>query len=61
MWDCKMKQGREQVSEDDVKDYCKGKIAHYKVPRYIRFGEDFPMTVTGKVQKFTLRKLASEM
>ena len=47
-----------EMSEDDVKDYCKGKIAHYKVPRYIRFGEDFPMTVTGKVQKFKMREIS---
>ena len=50
--------GRAEMSEDDVKDYCKGKIAHYKVPRYIRFGEDFPMTVTGKVQKFKMREIS---
>lgn len=50
--------GSAEMSEDDVKDYCKGKIAHYKVPRYIRFGEDFPMTVTGKVQKFKMREIS---
>ena len=50
--------GSAEMSGDDVKDYCKGKIAHYKVPRYIRFGEDFPMTVTGKVQKFKMREIS---
>ncbi len=43
------------LTEQEVKDYCTGKIAHYKVPRYVRFSADFPMTVTGKVQKFKMR------
>jgi fatty-acyl-CoA synthase len=46
----------ETLSEQDVRDYCRGKIAHYKVPRYVRFSADFPMTVTGKVQKFKMRE-----
>ncbi|MDA8319855.1 MAG: AMP-binding protein [Actinomycetota bacterium] len=46
----------ETLSEQDVRDYCRGKIAHYKVPRYVRFSSDFPMTVTGKVQKFKMRE-----
>jgi fatty-acyl-CoA synthase len=43
------------LSEDDVRAFCKGQIAHYKVPRYIRFVSEFPMTVTGKIQKFKIR------
>ena len=43
------------LNEDDVKAFCKGQIAHYKVPRYIRFVTEFPMTVTGKIQKFKIR------
>lgn len=43
------------LSEDEVREFCKGKIAHYKVPRYIRFVSAFPMTVTGKIQKFKIR------
>jgi fatty-acyl-CoA synthase len=39
-----------------VRSYCQGKIAHYKIPRYVRFTSDFPMTVTGKVQKFKMRE-----
>jgi fatty-acyl-CoA synthase len=46
------------LSEDQVKDHCRGRIAHYKVPRYIKFTDDFPMTVTGKVQKFKMREQA---
>jgi fatty-acyl-CoA synthase len=47
-------------SEDDLREWCHGKIAHYKVPRYVRFVDAFPMTVTGKVQKFKLRDAAIE-
>jgi len=43
------------LTEDGVKDFCKGQIAHYKIPRYVRFVEEFPMTVTGKAQKFVMR------
>ncbi|WP_135075437.1 AMP-binding protein [Terasakiella sp. SH-1] len=46
----------EELSDQDVKDFCTGQIAHYKVPRYIRFVEHFPMTVTGKIQKFVMKK-----
>jgi fatty-acyl-CoA synthase len=45
------------LTEDDVKAYCRDRIAHYKVPRYIVFVDEFPTTVTGKVQKFKLREL----
>jgi len=41
--------------EDEIRAFCKGQIAHYKIPRYLRFIEDFPMTVTGKIQKFAMR------
>ena len=44
------------LTEDDVKAFCKGQIAHYKVPRHIRFVSAFPMTVTGKIQKFKIRE-----
>jgi fatty-acyl-CoA synthase len=48
------------LDEDALREHCKGKIAHYKVPRYVRFVDEFPMTVTGKVQKFKLRDTAIE-
>jgi fatty-acyl-CoA synthase len=44
------------LTESQVREYCTGKIAHYKVPRYVRFTDQFPMTVTGKVQKFKMRE-----
>ena len=45
----------ETMTEQDIKDFCRDQIAHYKVPRHIRFVTEFPMTVTGKVQKFLMR------
>jgi fatty-acyl-CoA synthase len=51
----KLRPGNE-LTEEDVRTFCVGKIAHYKVPRYVRFTEEFPMTVTGKVQKFKMRE-----
>ena len=48
------------VDTDDVREFCQGKIAHYKVPRYVLSIEDFPMTVTGKIQKYLLRDAAVE-
>ncbi len=44
------------MTEQEVKDFCKGKIAHFKIPRYVMFVEDFPMGVTGKIQKFRMRE-----
>ena len=44
------------VTAEEVQAFCKGQIAHYKIPRYIKFVEDFPTTVTGKVQKFAMRE-----
>ncbi len=41
---------------DDIRAFCKGQIAHYKVPRHIRFVDAFPMTITGKIQKFVMRE-----
>lgn len=45
-----------QADAEEIRAFCNGQIAHYKIPRYVRFVESFPMTVTGKIQKFMLRK-----
>jgi fatty-acyl-CoA synthase len=45
------------MTEDDVKNFCKGQIAHYKIPRYVKFVDALPMTVTGKPQKFIMSEL----
>jgi fatty-acyl-CoA synthase len=51
----KLKPG-DNASAEDVQNFCRGQIAHYKIPRYIKFVDAFPMTVTGKVQKFIMRE-----
>jgi fatty-acyl-CoA synthase len=45
----------ETAEEDEIRAFCRGQIAHYKIPRYLRFVDEFPMTVTGKIQKFIIR------
>jgi fatty-acyl-CoA synthase len=44
-----------EMTADELKDFCKGQIAHFKIPRYVKFVSDFPMTVTGKVRKVEMR------
>ena len=46
----------ESLTAEDVQEFCRGQIAHYKIPKYIRFVDELPMTVTGKVQKFVMRE-----
>ena len=48
------------VSEEEIREFCKGQIAHFKIPRYVKLVDSFPMTVTGKVQKFKMREVAIE-
>jgi len=50
----------EALTEGEVRDFCKGQIAHYKVPQYVRFVNEFPMTITGKIQKFVMREQTIE-
>jgi fatty-acyl-CoA synthase len=52
----------ETLTADEVREFCRDQIAHYKVPRHIRFVDEFPMTVTGKMQKFIMReRMISEL
>ncbi|USE80359.1 AMP-binding protein [Cupriavidus gilardii] len=46
----------QSATEDEIREFCRDQIAHYKIPRYVRFVDDMPMTVTGKVQKFVMRE-----
>jgi fatty-acyl-CoA synthase len=48
------------LDEDAVREHCRGRLAHFKVPRYVIFADEFPMTVTGKVQKFKMRETSIE-
>ena len=51
----KLKAG-ETAEESEIREYCKGRIAHFKIPQYFRFVDAFPMTVTGKIQKYLIRQ-----
>jgi len=51
----KLKTG-EEASAEEIRRFCEGQIAHYKIPRYVRFVDGFPMTVTGKIQKYLMRE-----
>jgi fatty-acyl-CoA synthase len=51
----KLKNG-EKITEADIKEFCKGQIAHYKIPKYIKFVDEFPMTISGKIQKYKMRE-----
>jgi fatty-acyl-CoA synthase len=45
------------ATKQEIREFCEGKIAHFKIPQYIRFVDSFPMTVTGKIQKFRIREI----
>ncbi|ABB32910.1 AMP-dependent synthetase and ligase [Geobacter metallireducens RCH3] len=47
-----------EMTEDEVKEFCRGKIANYKIPKYVKFVAGYPMTASGKIQKFKLREMA---
>ncbi len=47
-----------EMTEDEVREFCRGKIANYKIPKYVRFVDSYPMTASGKIQKFKLREMA---
>jgi fatty-acyl-CoA synthase len=50
----------ETSTEEEIRKSCEGKIAYFKIPQYVRFVEQFPMTVTGKIQKFRIREIETE-
>jgi fatty-acyl-CoA synthase len=50
----------ETATGDELRDHCRGRIAHYKIPRYWKFTDSFPMTITGKIQKYKMRETAVE-
>ncbi|MEW9034102.1 MAG: AMP-binding protein, partial [Planifilum fimeticola] len=49
----------ETLTSEEVRAFCEGKIARYKIPRYVFFVEEYPMTASGKIQKFRLREMAA--
>jgi len=57
----KLKQGFASTTPEDVRDFCRGKIAWHKIPKYVAFVDDYPMTASGKIQKYKLRELGAEL
>ncbi len=55
----KLREGQ-AVTAEEIRDFCKGQIAHFKIPRYVKFVDEFPMTITGKVQKFVMREMMAK-
>ncbi len=55
----RLKEGVDATPEE-IREYCRGRIATYKIPRYVRLVDSFPMTVTGKIQKFRMREISIE-
>ena len=55
----KLKAGH-TLTMDEIRAFCRAKLAHYKVPKYVKFVESFPQTVTGKIQKFKMREMMKE-
>jgi fatty-acyl-CoA synthase len=49
------------VTVESIRAFCEGQIAHFKIPRYVRVTDEFPMTVTGKVQKYKMREAAIDL
>jgi fatty-acyl-CoA synthase len=49
------------MTEEEVKDFCRGQIARHKIPKYVFFVDHFPLTGSGKIQKFKLRELSLEL
>jgi fatty-acyl-CoA synthase len=50
----------ESATEEEIRSFCRGQIAHYKIPRYVQFVDSFPTTVTGKIQKYLIREAVIE-
>jgi fatty-acyl-CoA synthase len=56
----RLRPGAEPLTAEALREFCSGKLAHYKVPRYVKVVEEFPMTVTGKVRKVEMRQKSVE-
>lgn len=50
----------EQATADEIRELCRGRIAHYKVPRHVRLVDAFPMTIPGRIRKFVMRQQMAE-
>ena len=50
--------GDSRLTPEEIKEFCKGRIAHYKIPKYVKFVDEFPMTISGKIQKYKMREVS---
>ncbi|MFD6449900.1 AMP-binding protein, partial [Nocardia sp. NPDC060220] len=57
----RLREGAKPLDADTVRTFCAGRLAHYKIPRYVHVVDEFPMTVTGKVRKAEMRELARDI
>ena len=57
MWVRLRSDASKELTVEGVRAFCKGKVAHFKIPKYVYFVESFPTTVTGKIQKFKMREV----
>ena len=57
----RLRPGADELTAEALREFCTGKLAHYKIPRYVRVVDEFPMTVTGKVRKVEMRERAIEL
>jgi fatty-acyl-CoA synthase len=57
----RLREGATGLTRDDVAAFCAGRIAHFKIPRYVHVADEFPMTVTGKIQKYRMREVSIEL
>ena len=54
----RLRVGAQELTADALREFCTGRLAHYKIPRYVKAVEEFPLTVTGKIQKFKMREIS---
>jgi fatty-acyl-CoA synthase len=57
----RLREGAPPMTAESLREFCTGKLAHYKIPRYVHVVDEFPMTVTGKVRKVEMREMAKEI
>jgi fatty-acyl-CoA synthase len=57
----RLRPGATPITPESLREFCTGKLAHYKIPRYVHVTDDFPMTVTGKVRKIEMREKSVEI
>jgi fatty-acyl-CoA synthase len=57
----RLRDGAAELTAESLREFCAGKLAHYKIPRYVHVVDEFPMTVTGKVRKVEMRERSVEI